>query len=76
MASKKESGGVWRKMSEELFQSLMAQMRNDGRVQDRDVGAVVPIDEARLKWSWNAWADANEEFDDDLSGEKSLIQHW
>ncbi len=48
---------------------MMAQMRKDGRISDRALGAVVPTDEVGLKWDWGDWSDPNAEFYDDDSGE-------
>ena len=58
------------RMSEELFQALMQQMRNDGRIRDGEIGAVVPTDEEGLRWIFNLGWNGDEEFYDDISGEK------
>ena len=52
-------------MSEELFKALMSQMRKDGRINDGEIGAVVPMDEAKFKWEWSEWANDAEEFYED-----------
>ncbi len=58
------------KMSEELFKATIGQMRRDGRIQNGEVGAVVPTDEAGLRWDWENWGALEEEFYDDISGQK------
>ena len=53
------------KMSEEVFQALMRQMRRDGRIQNGEIGAVVPTDEAGLKWDWEDLGSQEKEVYDD-----------
>lgn len=54
------------RMSDEVFEALMQQMRCDGRINAGEVGAVVPMEEVDIWWGN---AGGNEEFGDDLSGE-------
>ena len=56
-------------MNDEMFQALVRQMKRDGRLVQGEIGAVVPTDEAGLKWNWEEWG-SQEEFFEDLSGER------
>ena len=60
-------------MSDKLFEALLAQMRDDGRINAGEIGAVVPMDEAGL--NFGRWCGEENEEDevsyyDDLSGER------
>ncbi len=57
------------KMSEELFNALMTQMRRDGRINEGEIGAVALMDEEGLRWLMNVDWSNDEEFYDDISGE-------
>ena len=41
------------RMSGKIFDGLIAQMKLDGRIREGEIGAVIPMEEDTLRWSWN-----------------------